>query len=98
MPGCSQLCWSLYSVADAPRFAISIAHAVTRYPVLTEQARHLLGSKGDSPRSNLEPCHEECNPQSQWGAGSANHHLSTLHVSYASRPAKSSTKGAYAGL
>lgn len=38
----------------AQRFAISIAHAVTRYPVLTEQARHLLGSKGDSPRSNLE--------------------------------------------
>ncbi len=38
----------------AQRFAISIAHAVTRYPVLTEQDRHLLGSKGDSPRSNLE--------------------------------------------
>ena len=37
----------------ALRFAICIAHAVTRYPVLTEQARHLLGSKGDSPRSNF---------------------------------------------
>lgn len=45
--------WSLFS-RYARRFALSIAHAVTRYPVLTEQARHLLGSKGNSPRSNLE--------------------------------------------